>query len=297
MDNRIFCHFVRLAIVRALLVLSLFGLSLPAAERMGVWNGHRVAYLDEGTGPQAVVLIHGWTCDASFWRLQMEPLAREWRVIAVDLPGHGKSDKPNIEYTQEAFAGAIRAVLQQAGVQRAVLVGHSMGAAVARQFLLDYSQLGVGMVIVDGAVWKGAPGPIRKKPPTPFVLGLRGPQSKRVAANYIETMFTAETSAELRREIRTKMLATPGHIAASSIEHLNSSPMWSKGPTDVPSLAIYAARKNPDENRKVIESFFPRLSYREWQGAGHFLMMERPAQFNQELLDFLRQFHQPDTQQ
>src|SRR5262245_48888570 len=115
-------------------------------------DGYRIHYIDIGVGERAVILIHGWTCDASFLRLQMHAFWESGRVIAVDLPGHGLSDKPRVAYTPARFSRAVQEVLKDAGVHSAVLVGHSMGAAVARQFLLDYPDVAAGIVIVDGAV-------------------------------------------------------------------------------------------------------------------------------------------------
>jgi pimeloyl-ACP methyl ester carboxylesterase len=73
-------------------------------------------------------------------------------VIALDLPGHGQSDKPQIAYTMDLFANAIDAVMRDAKVERAVLVGHSMGTPVARQFYRKYPQKTLAIVIVDGGL-------------------------------------------------------------------------------------------------------------------------------------------------
>src|SRR5262245_8728432 len=81
-------------------------------------DGIRVHYKSVGKGREALVFVHGWTCDMSFWRDQAAGLAGTARVILVDLPGHGLSDKPQITYTMDLFARAIDAVLNDAGVDR-----------------------------------------------------------------------------------------------------------------------------------------------------------------------------------
>src|SRR3989442_10700990 len=100
------------------------------------FEGMNVVYASRGRGEPALVFVHGWSCDRSFWEAQMASptLARGRRLLAVDLPGHGESDKPAIHYTMDLFARAIASVLDDAGVRRAVLVGHSMGTPVIRQF-------------------------------------------------------------------------------------------------------------------------------------------------------------------
>src|SRR6266404_5911527 len=117
---------------RLLLLLLLATLPLFAADV--VYDGARVHYESYGKGKDAVVFIHGWTCDLSFWRGQA-PVYQKHRSLLIDLPGHGQSDKPEVSYTQERFARAVDAVMRDAGVDRAVLVGHSMGGPVALTFL------------------------------------------------------------------------------------------------------------------------------------------------------------------
>src|SRR5438270_13719195 len=90
------------------------------------YDGSRVHYESYGTGNEAIVFIHGWTCDLTFWRGQA-PVYENHRALLVDLPGHGQSEKPDVSYTQEWFARAIEAVMRDAGVDQAVLVGPSMG--------------------------------------------------------------------------------------------------------------------------------------------------------------------------
>ena len=113
------------------------------------------------------MLIHGWTqsIDAA-WRDQIPEIAKHYRVIALDLPGHGKSDKPRFTneavpkdqpskpfvYSMDHFARAVEAVMRDAKVKRAVLAGHSMGTPVARQFYRKYPDKTLGIIVVDGSL-------------------------------------------------------------------------------------------------------------------------------------------------
>src|SRR5450755_1974894 len=115
------------------------------------YDGSRVHYESYGKGQEAVVFIHGWTCDLTFWRGQA-PVYEKRRALLVDLPGHGQSDKPEVAYTQERFARAIDAVMRDAGVTRAVLVGHSMGGPVALTFLRLFPDKTKALVLVDAYV-------------------------------------------------------------------------------------------------------------------------------------------------
>src|SRR6266550_1338993 len=147
-------------------------------------DGARIHYINYGKGREALVLIHGWTSNLEFWRDQIPDLAKRNRVIALDLPGHGLSDKPQITYSMDLFARAVDAVLRDAHVDRTVLVGHSMGTPIARQFYRKYPQKTLAIVIVDG--------PLRpfgdRKMMEGFIAGLRGPDYKDEGGKMLEAL-------------------------------------------------------------------------------------------------------------
>jgi pimeloyl-ACP methyl ester carboxylesterase len=95
-------------------------------DRFAKLDTMRVHYQNYGEGKEAVVFIHGWSCNLNFWKTNIPAFVNQSRVIAIDLPGHGESDKPQVTYSMDLFARAIDAVLQDAKVERATLVGHSM---------------------------------------------------------------------------------------------------------------------------------------------------------------------------
>jgi pimeloyl-ACP methyl ester carboxylesterase len=112
-----------------------------ASSRYANLDKSRVHYKSFGEGKTAVVFIHGAFCDLTAWRFQVPAFAHKGRLVLIDLPGHGQSDKPKVEYTMDLFARAVDAVLKDAGIEKAVLVGHSMGTPVARQFWRLYPEL------------------------------------------------------------------------------------------------------------------------------------------------------------
>src|SRR5262245_57463284 len=113
-------------------------------------DGRKVWYTVHGDGKKNVALIHGWTCDETFWDAQVSDLIENgYRVITIEMPGHGHSEFPVGEYSMNLFARAVDAALTEAEVSRAVLVGHSMGGVVVRQFARMYPRKTVGMVFVD----------------------------------------------------------------------------------------------------------------------------------------------------
>src|SRR6185369_10589874 len=129
---------MRLAIPRRhFLAMAAVGTASAAADtpQFARLNELRIHYEDYGSGPEALIFIHGWACDLTFWRGQ-EPVYTNpnRRALLIDLPGHGLSDKPHRAYPIEFFARAIEAVMRDAQVERAVLIGHSLGGPIAYAF-------------------------------------------------------------------------------------------------------------------------------------------------------------------
>src|SRR5262249_4557774 len=111
---------------------------------------NRVHYLTLGHGKHVVLFVHGWCGNTQFWREQVPPLANRARLVLVDLPGHGQSDKPQVPYTLDYFAQAVLAVLDGAHLTKAPLVGHSMGVPVICRVYSRAPERVAALVPVDG---------------------------------------------------------------------------------------------------------------------------------------------------
>lgn len=118
----------------------------------------RIRYVRDGRG-QTVVLIHGYGESLVAWRSVFGPLAQHADVIALDLPGFGLSSKPPTGYATDSIAAAVDRALAELGVRRAVIVGHSLGGAVAAALVVRDSAIASRLVLIDGAV-VGAPVPV-----------------------------------------------------------------------------------------------------------------------------------------
>jgi len=253
-------------------------------SRFAQLDGHRVHYVNFGKGKQALVFVHGWTCNIDFWKPQAAAFEGKTRVILVDLPGHGQSDKPHISYTMDLFARAVDAVLRDAGVERAVLVGHSMGTPVIRQFYRKYPQKTLGLVIVDGALRPFGD----KKMMETFIAPLRGPNYTEAAGKFLAAMLAPVKSETLREEIKASMLSTPQHVAVSAMDGMADDAIYAQDKIDVPVLAIMAKSPFwPADNEQFYRSLAPKLDYQMWEGVSHFLMMEKPKEFNEAVAAFL----------
>jgi pimeloyl-ACP methyl ester carboxylesterase len=247
-------------------------------------DGARVYYKSYGKGKEALVLIHGWSCNMDYWRDQIPDFEKRSRVIAIDLPGHGQSDKPELAYTMDLFARAVDAVLRDAGVERAVLVGHSMGTPVARQFYRKYPNKTLAIVIVDGSLRPFGDKQLMER----FIAAFRGPDYKEAGRQMFAQMGGPQLSTELKERIQASFLNTPQHVLVSAMEGMADDSIWTQDKISVPVLAVMAKGPFwPADTEQFYRSIAPKLDFVMWDGVGHFLMMEKPKQFNETVIAFL----------
>jgi pimeloyl-ACP methyl ester carboxylesterase len=276
----------RLKSVSFLFALVLACASLTGAqEKYAKFGQNKIHYQNYGKGKDALVLVHGWTCNLEMWRDQIPELSKRARVIALDLPGHGLSDKPETTYSMDFFADAIDAVMKDAGVEHAVLVGHSMGTPVVRQFYRKYPQKTLGLVIVDGALRSFGTKEQREQ----FTAPLRGPNYKDAGAQMFAAMTSTLSDADKAR-IKASFLSTPQYVMVSSMDAMGDDALYTPDKINVPVLAILA--KSPfwqPDTEQFLRSLAPDLTFQMWDGVSHFLFMDRPKEFNAAVIAFLDQ--------
>lgn len=285
MTNKTFVNFVR-SIGLCLVVVFCTVFAVRAAElesRHAQFGDMKIHYQIGGKSEKTIVFVHGWASDATFWQQQTAAFP-DFRIIAIDLPGHGQSDQPPIEYTMDVFARAVAAVLKDARVKRAVLVGHSMGTPVIRQFYRLYPKKTQALVIVDGplrpyakeADWKKMFAPLREN------YRQNAPQYARVLAN-------ENTPPAVVEKLVASMLATPAHVAVSAMDGMAATANWTDDRINVPVLAVMA--KTPplwkEDSEKSYGELAPNLEFLAWDDVSHMLMLEQPERFNQTLRAFL----------
>ena len=115
--------------------------------------GIRLHYLEAGSGDPPIVLVHGLGSTVTKWRDVLPLLATHRRTLALDLPGFGRSEGPRgARYTVGFFAGGVRAFLDATGIERAVLVGNSLGGITALWLAATWPERVAGLVLVDPAL-------------------------------------------------------------------------------------------------------------------------------------------------
>jgi pimeloyl-ACP methyl ester carboxylesterase len=262
-------------------VLPILAITLSAIASAASVDGIPIHSTVRGNGPKTIVFVHGWTCDESSWREQVPFFEKNYRVITLDLPGHGKSGSPsNGPLTMELFARSIEAVRVEAKAGKIVLVGHSMGTPVIRQYARMYPANVAAMVPVDGLLRLSgsfnAPNPDQMK----------GPDGLKNREAMIRGMFGKSATPAIQDHILKMMLAAPETTATQAMAATFASPGGVDDKFTVPALGIYADHSASDDPA-YFKKIFPNGTTVEVPGTGHFVMMEKPAEFNRLLADFL----------
>ena len=261
-------------------------------SRFATLNGHKIHYTVEGKGQNSLLFVHGWSCDVSAWRFQIPAFKNDYKVVAVDLPGHGKSDKPRIAYTQRLFADALKAVVDDAEIDKVFLIGHSMGFPVSELFMRSYPDRAIGLCNVDGAYLRIPENPENKakfeKELQVFADLFKGESRKEFLQSFLDSMFVPQSPPELKEEIKKLMLGAQDYVANSAIDEMFKLHNWDEHSLSAPALAVYAVSDDlPPDNEAYLRRWFPDTEYHLWEETGHFLMMERPERFNEVLHRFL----------
>ena len=245
----------------------------------------------EGGAP--LIFIHGLGIDSTFWRHQLAAFAPEYRVAALDLPGHGRSAKPHDRvYSMDFFARAVHALVEREHLERPVLIGHSMGFPVLRRYLLLYPGWARAICNVDGfyfrravqaeayEVWSAATSLLRWR--------FSGRDPVEAGERFIEYTFYKHTPEVVREEVRATSRRADPYVVMSAWRDMIRPLKWVKCCFMLPAMVLYcrALHTLPDQEL-YFRTCFPRMRYMEWTDTGHYPMLEQPDRFNAELRAFL----------
>ena len=239
-------------------------------------DGLPIVYSTRGSGSPALVFLHCWGCDRSFWRNEVGPLSADHRVVTLDLGGHGESGKEREHWTLEGLAQDAVTVIEALGLDDVIVVGHSMGAPVAIFTAEQLPDVVHGVILVDSlhdveqridpAVWT--------KLMTAYRSDYAGTCHQMVVA-----LFPKDADPSLMQQVETDMCAGPqevglalldafpGFDAARELEKLK-----------VPVRAINAGDRptSLEKNRQHAADYDAVIM----EGVGHFPMLEKPDEFN-----------------
>ncbi len=277
------CHKRRILAICAIVLLSFLTTSATAA----MLDGMTIHATSTGKGTKTLVLVHGWTCDDSSWAENVPELSKHYRVITLDLPGHGKSGSPKDgKITMDLFARAVEAVRAEQKVDKIILVGHSMGTPVIREYTHLYPQHVAALVIVDGVVLAPAQSARGAAPPLDPDK-LLTPDGPKMREDMIKGMFTPRTPKDVQDHVLKMMLAAPPATAAGAMKATFAPSSGSDEVMTMPVYGIFAEKSFALSSTAYMKKVFPKIQYVEMPGTGHFVMMEQPQEFDRLLMKFV----------
>jgi pimeloyl-ACP methyl ester carboxylesterase len=252
-------------------------------------DGRALRYLDEGRGP-ALVLVHGWCSNHRAFDKQVAHFAATHRVVVPDLRGHGESD-PADAYTIEAFADDVAWLSRELGLQRPVVVGHSMGALIAVEAAAAYPDVFRAAVSLDG--------------PLMVIEALRegmraqidlwaGPDRESQGPGWLRAgLFGPYDDAAWADAHVAEMMRTPVQVAVPALE---STRIWPERRRLLdcvqPVLCVHLAGGGMTDPT-AFAAGRPNVFVAQTVGSGHFIQVEVPDQVHAMMERFLRILDRP----
>jgi pimeloyl-ACP methyl ester carboxylesterase len=186
--------------------IAIAGALADAKSHFAKFGTNKVHYVVEGKGSNTLVLVHCWCGNVDFWREQVPVLADKARLVLIDLPGHGQSDKPRVAYTMDFFADGVLAVMRDAHVDKATLIGHSMGTPVICRLYKKAPERVAALVAVDGVMRRPK---MTAEQAEQFVGQFRGADYQKNVREGMGRLFPVPGTEAVRDRVISEMLNTP----------------------------------------------------------------------------------------
>jgi pimeloyl-ACP methyl ester carboxylesterase len=233
---------------------------------------------DGGRGGVPVVFLHSFAGSTRHWAKQLDHLREDRRALAIDLRGHGESDAPSDgNYTADALAQDVAAIVDTLGLKRFVLVGHSMGGSAAIAYAAAHPDRVAGLVLA------GTPGRTPPEQAQKTIAAIEG-NYDQVMKGYWDKLLT-NAKPEVHEEVAGEALRMRKEEALAIIKGLfQYDPLPAFGRFRVPTMIV-----SPEQGESAadLHQQLPELPYRTIAGTSHWMHLDKPDEFNRLLDDFL----------
>ena len=212
--------FKLIVLIASVLAISFKGLKAENGKAISK-DGVEIAYTIDGTeaspNSPALVFIHGWSCDKSAWKNQIPVFAAKYKVVAIDLGGHGESGINRTNWTLDAFAEDVAAVVNKLGLKKIILIGHSMGGPVSIEAANKLKGKVIGLVGAD--TFQNLGKTIPDSLISPFLKPFRD-NFPAATKEFVKSMFLTNADPVLVKMVVDKMSSAPPEIAISALENM-----------------------------------------------------------------------------
>lgn len=248
-------------------------------------DGVAIHYQVHGTGTPALVFVHGWSCDQSYWKEQIPYFSQHYNVVTIDLAGHGSSGLNRNDWTVAAFGEDVAAVVAELDLDQVILIGHSTGGSVIVEAAQRMPDRVIGLVGADtfnDLDLERTPEEVENLL-QPFIEDFAETTQASVKAN----AFVAASDSSLVTQIATDMAAAPPDVAIAAARDFF---LW-KASEGLPKIQAPMKLINSDMGPTNIEAAERYgVDVLLMSGVGHFVMMEDPDTFNRLLTEVIEEF-------
>lgn len=252
---------------------------MPHVRRDGI----SVYYEDSADGSSTLLLIHPYGGDHTYLAPQQEYFGGRYRTVAVDLRGHGHSDKPESDYGIAVHADDLAGLCSELGLRDVVLIGNSMGGMIALEIAARHPELASAVVLLDSPV---VTPPRMLDAFLPYLDGLRTPAYREVTRQVYSTIVGFPNDEGSRERILSGLASNPQHVMISAMEAVLAYDSGAAAAQcGMPLLYISSGPWYTDVAR--FRELCPQLVTGQVVGSGHFLQLEVPEQVNPMIERFL----------
>jgi pimeloyl-ACP methyl ester carboxylesterase len=244
--------------------------SVPSAD------GVPIQYHAEGKGEPALVFIHCWSCDSTYWAEQVRHFAPLHRVVTLDLGGHGRSGPERGEWSIASFARDVEAVVKKLDLKRVVLLGHSMGGPVALEAARLMPERVVALVPVDTI--QDAESKVDEADLKAYLEAMEK-DFKGTTDRFVRTMFLESADPALVDRIASDMASAPPAVAIGAIR--SGATYDARESLQALKIPIHAINSEKYPLKlEVNRRYAPQFLVTVMPGTGHFPMLEKPDEFS-----------------
>jgi len=253
-----------------------------------------------GSGAPPLVFVHGYPCTHGDWRAQIQHFTPLHRVIACDLRGHGQTPGAPEDASIETFGADVAKLVAEEKLERAVLVGHSMGCRVVLQAMLHEPKRIGALVLIDGSRMAEGDPKVAAKTAKAAIAALGYPEWMR---RFVEAMFVASSDPKVRSHAVARALRLPEPFGSALFSKLNA---WDAAKMEnafksvkVPVLVIQSTKMNAERQRvslaqgdtspylEFVRRLLPAARIEIVTGVGHFSQLEAAGIVNQLIEGFV----------
>ena len=246
-------------------------------------DGTPISYEIYGVGEPSLVFVHGWSCDARYWRAQLPHFSKNHRVVVLDLAGHGHSGSTRSRYTMKSFGEDVQAVTEATDSRRIILIGHSMGGSVIAEAARLMPNRVIGLIGID--TLENIEYPMTREELDQMMAPL-AKDFRTGSRQFVKPMILPSTDPQLREWILSDMSAAAPAVALSAMNEMMSQYITKEAAAIFDEIRIPVITVNGDlwpinyeANRRHMFSF-NAIVLKE---ADHFLMIDRKEEFNNAL--------------